>query len=391
VITFFANPVWAQDEIMNSYFEKLMAHPDVMQVLADAQEMKEMSTAALGLPDPVLILGVDNVPVDDPSYGRFLPTSKVIGFKQDIPNGSVREAQSDRQMELSAKQIILAEFTKNRLKSLFTSMLLKLEKVRTQQELAENQLVNYAELETYFKGRLESGDGVYWRFAQVDVERSLIEQQLNDLKSERIEIESALINLVGEVPDLKVYTVESEEWKNADDFYPVKIAHKDLEAQAQGVKVAESAYGSNYSIQAMYKNREEGANFKGDDWFSVQATFSVPLWYNSNQAPKKRAAQSKYNAVQYAYESAKRLWLKNIKSLESKRDATLKNIHLLVAKDKSFKELSDSVQRTYESGETSLDNLLTTKISRLSIQSQLAQKRYMHMSLISEINSYIGK
>ncbi|MFT7144198.1 MAG: cobalt-zinc-cadmium efflux system outer membrane protein [Alphaproteobacteria bacterium] len=382
---------YARDKTLDDYMNDISKHPEVLYNLSLADEYRELSTLALSLPDPSLMIGVDNMPVDDPAFDRFLPTSKIFGFKQDIPNYSLRKARSGKQKQLSKKLVVISSFAKSRLESSFIATLLRLGKVRTQQELEAKQLRNFKELDTYFKGRLESGSGVYWRLSEVDVARSLVEQNINNLNAEYKSIEAELIHLVGEVPTLKIYQIDSKDWQSVDDLYPVKIAGKNILLGGHAVQMAKSSYGSNYGVQALYKQRDEGKNFTGDDWFSVQATFTVPLWYKSNQQPKNRAALAKKQAAEQALDNVKRQWLKKMTSLESVRDAALQNVHLLVAKDKAFNEMVAAAKRTYESGETSLDNLLAAKNSRLSIQSQLAEQRYKHMSLLAEINSYIGK
>ena len=175
----------AQAETFDDYVQRLAEHPQVTQILEQGTRFKELSDGEMGLPDPNLILGVDNLPVDDPAFDRFLPTSKIIGFKQQIPSYSLRKAKSERQEKMSAKQQLIANYTMQRLEAMLTSMLASLDKVKKQEAYAQKQLKHYKELEEYFKGRLESGSGVYWRFSEVDVERSLVERTLNDLKAER--------------------------------------------------------------------------------------------------------------------------------------------------------------------------------------------------------------
>ncbi len=44
------------------------------------------------------------------------------------------------------------------------------------------------------------------------------------------------------------------------------------------IDIAEANFKPSYGIQALYKQREPENNFVGDDWLSVQASISVPLW-----------------------------------------------------------------------------------------------------------------
>jgi outer membrane protein, heavy metal efflux system len=270
----------AKAETFDDYVKRLAEHPQVTQILEQGTRFKELSDGEMGLPDPNIILGVDNLPVNDPAFDQFLPSSKVIGFKQQIPSYSLRKAKSERQEELSAKQQLIADYTMQRLKAMLTSMLASLDKVKQQEAYAKKQLEHYKSLEEYFKGRLESGSGVYWRFSEVDVERSLVESKLNDLKAERDDIEAELVRLVGEVPAIPLPNIPQVTWDNtAESVYPVLIAKEDIDIADKDVDAADAAFGPDYGVQAIYKQRESGANFRGDDWFSVQATISIPLWY----------------------------------------------------------------------------------------------------------------
>lgn len=384
-------PVNAKELTLDDYVQKLAEHPQVQQILSKSDAYKELSLGTMGLPDPIFSLGVDNVPVQSNSFDEFLPTSRTIGISQKFPSYARRKAISKQQKQISYKQKTIANFTKSSLRSMLITSITKLEKVKKQQKYANKQTKYYKDLEEFFKGRLESGSSVYWRFSQVDVERSLIEQKLNNLNAERDDIEAELIRLVGEVPMLNITMLDTKNWKNAEDLYPVQIAKEDIIIAKFGLLAAEAATRHNYSISASYKQREDGANFSGEDWFSVKATVSLPIWSKWNQTPKKRAAAAKKKSAVETYDNMKLMWIKNLTSLESKKDAALNNIQVLIEKDSALKEMIASAKRTYESGETSLEMLLDAKINHLAIKSQLAQEKFKHIALVAEINSYIGE
>lgn len=60
----------------DDYVRRLDDHPAVQAFRSDALAAKFRADGELGLPDPVVTLGVNNVPIRDPSFDRFLPTSK---------------------------------------------------------------------------------------------------------------------------------------------------------------------------------------------------------------------------------------------------------------------------------------------------------------------------
>src|SRR5210317_1269964 len=194
----------AKAETLDTYVSKLAEHPQVTQILEQSVRFNELADGEMGLPDPQVIIGVDNVPINDPAFDRFLPTSKVLGFKQQIPSYSLRKARSGKQEMLSKRQQLIADYTQKRLEAILISQLTELDKVKTLEKLAKKQLGYYRSMEDDLKGQLEAGNPVYGRFSEIDVERTDLEQRLNDLKAERVAVEEELIRLVGEVPELTI-------------------------------------------------------------------------------------------------------------------------------------------------------------------------------------------
>ena len=377
-------------ETLDHYIDKLAEHPQVTQLLQQSAYFNELSTGEMGLPDTQLIIGVDNVPVDNPEFDRFLPTSKVIGFKQSIPSYSLRKAKSGKQQSLSKRQQLVADYTRKRLEAMLVGQLAELDKVKTLKTLTSKQLSYYQPIETDLKGQLEAGLPVYARFSEIDVERAKTEQRLNDLEAEHIAIEAELIQLVGEVPNVELPKAPYMTWqREAEVLYPVAIAGQDIHVAAKAVEVADTAFNPNYGIQATYKQREASSTFSGDDWFSLQATISLPLWQRSNQQPKMRAAQAEKHRAELAYEDTERQWIKRMSVLQAERELTQSNIALLQSKSSSIKQMVQAANRNYESGSTSLETVLKAQIDELTIAAQLASQRSRYILLAAQFNSHI--
>jgi outer membrane protein, heavy metal efflux system len=382
----------AHAESFEAYVKRLSEHPQVESILAGSEALKSQAEGELGLPDPMFMIGVDNMPISDPAFDRFLPTSKVIGFSQSIPNPAAREAKSERYEQMSEKQKLMADYTNARLRFMLISKLAEYESVKTQKKLIKTQLGHYKELENTFKGHIESGRAVYQRFSEVDVERAEAERKLNDLDARLASIEAEFIRLIDNVPDIKLPEVPDMVWnKSPTALYPVMIAAKDIDIAEKGVGIADAAFLPNFGINAVYKQREDGArgSFSGDDWFSIQAQISIPLWADSNQKPKLKAAKERERSAKFAYDDVRRLWDKQMTALQSNRDAAAKNVKVLQDKDWAMKKKIDAAQRTYEAGTENLDSVLLAKIDRLNIKAQLAAVKEMHISRAAEFNSNI--
>ena len=374
------------------YVQRLGEHPQVESILAESEASKAQAQGELGLPDPMVMIGVDNVPISDPAFDRFLPTSKVIGFSQAIPNPALRGAKSEKLEQMSEKQKLMADYTNARLRFMLISKLAEYESVKTQKKLIKTQLGHYKELENTFKGQIESGRAVYQRFSEVDVERAEAERKLNDLDARLASIEAEFIRLIDNVPDIKLPEVPDMVWnKSPTALYPVMIAAEDIDIAEKGVGIADAAFLPNFGINAVYKQREDGerGSFSGDDWFSIQAQISIPLWADSNQKPKLKAAKERERSAKFAYDDVRRLWDKQMTALQSNRDAAAKNVKVLQDKDWAMKKKIDAAQRNYEAGTENLDSVLLAKIDRLNIQAQLAAVKEMHISRAAEFNSNI--
>jgi len=169
----------------------------------------------------------------------------------------------------------------------------------------------------------------------------------------------------------------------------VRIAAEDVQVATKDVDVADAAFGPTYGVQAIYKQRESGRGFSGDDWLSVQATVSIPLWATSNQKPKLRAAQAERRSAKYAYEDVRREWVGRMATLRAERDVALDNIALLQEKASALQEKTEAAERDYESGNTSLESVLETQIDALTIAAQLAEQKSRHIRLSAQFNSHI--
>lgn len=385
-------PVYAGS--LEEYIQKLSEHPQAMSILTESEATKAQAKGELGLPDPMLMIGIDNMPISDPAFDRFLPTSKVLGFSQAIPNPVLLGAKSRKFDEVSAKQQLLADYTTERLRYMFVNMLAEYENVNTQEDIIHHQLSHYKELENAFKGQLESGRSVYQRFSEIDVERAEAERKLNNLQAQKEAIRAEFFRLVDEVPEMEVPEVTAITWdKNPNTLYPVLVAAKDVDISRKDIKVADAAFLPNFGINAVYKQREDGQNrsFSGDDWFSVQAQISIPLWAAKNQIPKLQAAKTRERSAIFSYDDVSGQWVKQMTALKSSIDAASKNIKVLQDKDYAMSQKIKAVQRNYEAGTENLDSVLLAKVDRANIQMQLSDAKKEYISRAAEYNSNIAQ
>lgn len=372
------------------YQQRLWSHPTVQEILTQAQMHEALSSSELGLPDPQIILGVDNLPIEDPVFDQVLPSSKVLGFRQQIPSKQLRQTRSDMHDSLVSVHELKAQYQYQKLNAELIAHSVGLARVRQLHNIKTEQLQLYRLMEKDLRGRLEAGQAVYGRLSEIDVKRSMVSQLLNDLHGQRAVIEENLVALVLEVPSVDDLSVEQRPWtRDQGELYPVLIAAAQAQTQATRVKAAQARYRPNVGVQAIYKQREAGDRFTGEDWFSLQATISVPLWSKQNQAPQVRAAQAEHAGARAAQDQTVRYWTAQMAGMQAKIDALALNIQQLKSSVNALEQVIKTAQRHYESGRSALESVLTAQIALLDIKSEMVTQESTYKATIASFNSHI--
>ena len=377
---------------LDDYLALLDTHPKVMALLAQHEAQNHQADGAMGLPDPSLFLGVDNVPVSDPSFDRFLPTSKVIGFSQTLPGSRGRKAQRGLFLATAATSEILADHTRSRLHALFFTRLADLQRVGQQIGYEERKKEVIAELQDYYEGQIVAGEPAYQKTFTTDIELAGVEQRLNTLQAEKTLIEADLVQLVDEVPDLTPPPLIEKAWDgDPTALYPVLLASRSIAVETAQVELADSDYSPDFGLTGTYKFREDGANgsFDGEDWFSLQFRISIPLWAATNQRPKVEAARSRKKGAEFEYRETVRRWRMETTRLMGEIRASAQNIEVLKKKDEALGRNITAMERTYSTGQTSLEPVLQAELARLTLLSQIAGEQQRHVTLAEELNAHI--
>ncbi len=89
------------------YIEMLRHDPSVIKLHHQSSAYNAKAEQSLSLSNPQLVFGVDNMPVENPSFNAYLPTAKVLGFNQKFSNARAESSQvntlSSTQQELRAR------------------------------------------------------------------------------------------------------------------------------------------------------------------------------------------------------------------------------------------------------------------------------------------------
>lgn len=250
-------------------------------------------------PDPLLSLGVENLPIsggDRFSLGRDFMTMRRIGLAQEFTRGdklALRRERQVREAEIAeaGKALVLGEVLRGAGKAWLTSYYLQERSLLLQDQLAQTRQQQVVSEAAYRGGRSSLVDTLAAR-----TEVLLLEDQLQDLARQRSQARSALARWVGDAesrqalqgrPDivhthLDVGDLESHLARHPDLILQERrIALADTEA-----RLAEAGKQADWTAELSYAQR--GQAFA--DMVSVGV--SVPLqWDQARRQNRELAAR----------------------------------------------------------------------------------------------------
>lgn len=272
---------------------------------ASTKAAREMAVAAGQLPDPVLKLGVDNLPVSGPdrlSLGRDFMTMRRIGLMQELPRAEKRQlkaegfereaerAQAQRQMALATVQQGAALAW---LERYYTQAMRAL----VQQQIEETRLQEQGANIAFREGRGAQADVFAARAAQIE-----LEDRLSQIDRQARGANLMLVRWIGTdahralsgAPELK--TLRGHNGVNNPDAmlsgeelrqHPkLAVSSAALEAAETQARLAQANTKSDWTVEAAYQQR--GPAFSN----MVSIGVSIPLqWDPKNRQHRDIAAK----------------------------------------------------------------------------------------------------
>jgi outer membrane protein TolC len=330
-----AAPAFAQTSLSleSAVAEAAVRSRLVSAIESQAQAAREMAAAAGQLPDPVLKLGLNNLPIDGPdrySVTRDFMTMRSVGVMQELTRADKRSARTrraERDVELAkvTRQATIADLQRDAATAWLERSYLDSMRELLQAQIAQTELQVQA-AETLYR----SGKGSQ---AEVFAARGSVEQLRDGLAQAERQIAVATTQLgrwVGEGARLPlaarpVLTLPAwTEGALAEHLtqHPQIAAAAQQEAIADSdAAVARAARSSDWSVELMYSQR--GPAYSN----MVSINLSVPLqWDQKNRQDRELAARlagidearARREELQRAHEAEVRAMLQEWRSHEDR-------------------------------------------------------------------------
>jgi len=357
------------------------------------------------LPDPMLTLGLMNLPVNSFSFTQEPMTGKIVGLSQMFPfpgklsaiseaasvdTSIVRQEINDAVNEI--RKIVSIKYFK--LSYLRKALLYSQESKKLLEEIADVVSTKYT-VETASQQNL----------IKVQLEITNISEKIEDLKSKEKSLIAELNSLLLRDPNTKIET------KYFDDIIFLEVSVSELDSLSRiyrpflkGIayaeqkarlnqNVAQKDFYPNFTLGLQYSFREEIAATQSplDDFFSVMVGISLPLNYGGKVSSKVEEFVSMQQLYSDQYSSA-------LQNLNSNFGASVSQLESIEERIKLFEEgllpqsqlNFSSALASYQVNEVDFINVIDAQDQLFKIETNLYRLITDYLIQVAELEFLVG-
>ena len=292
-----------------------LAENNAPSLSAQDENIRAASNAAIPageLPDPKLLLGLQNYPVGGPerfSVNRDFMTMQMVGVRQDMPNSDKRKARiedADAAVERATAERKVERLNVRQATALawIRSYSIERKDALFQDFYKENRLFSDTVRARIAGGSAQPADAVTPK-----QEAAQLAEQQDDLVVQRAQARAALKRWIGpaasDTPtgNLPAWPVNTSLYAHNLHNHPELAAFAPMTREAQAkVREAESEKKSDWSWELDYQHRDR----QFGDMLSVQLSWDLPLFPGTRQNPKIAARQAQVSQLEDEREALSR-------------------------------------------------------------------------------------
>ena len=292
-----------------------LAEDNAPSLTAQAAKLEAANSTAIPageLPDPKLLLGVQNFPIGGPdrwSIDQDFMTMRMVGVMQEVPNRDKRRARVE--VAEAAVERATAESRVERLSVRQATALAWIRGYSVERKQAlfqdlfrENRLLDDAVRAQIAGGRGQAADAL-----SAKQEAAQLAEQQDELTQQRAQARAALRRWIGSAADeplagsLPQWPIDAASYSHRLPDHPALAAFAPMTREAEAkVREAVAEKQSDWSWELDYQRR--GREF--GDMASVQFSFDLPLFPDSRQNPKIAAKHAELNQLEAERETLAR-------------------------------------------------------------------------------------
>jgi cobalt-zinc-cadmium efflux system outer membrane protein len=288
--------------------EALQNNPEILAAKQKWEVFRERVPQARALPDPMLGLGITNLPTNF-SFRDEDMTMKEISISQMFPFYGKRKLMGEMaQNEAEAFSNEIQEKINRIIKEVKAAYYELSHVYRTTEVVQRNKRI----LEDFAKiaeTRYAVGEGIQQDVLKAHVEISKMVDELIMLEQRRRALEAKLIALLNRPPESpigkpeevafrKLAVTAEELQKTALDINPtLKAMKKMIEAKEKAYDLAKREYYPDFTFKFAYGQRDNAPDMKRRDMLTGMMELNIPIFYKTKQ--DRKVAETKADVLSW--------------------------------------------------------------------------------------------
>lgn len=316
--------------------ESLKNNPELAAARHNIEALSYRPDQAAALPNPMLSLGLMNVPTDSFSFDDEAMTQKTIGVTQRFPWTGKRQLKR----EMAEKDVLKGKFA---LKNLELKLVLEVKRSYFQLFM-KNRAIEITEknrrLLKEFVGIAETkysvGKGIQQDVLKAQVELSRMRGRLITLEEERDTLKARLNSLMNHLPQDQIGDPAELELTEinpnlemvqqlAEESHPMlKAMEASVEGKRRGNLLARKGHKPDIDLSMQYGQRDDGPMGDRPDFVSAMVKFSIPIWRGAKEDKKVLETSARVNQSEKEYDRIRNILFYEAarikEALESRRE-----------------------------------------------------------------------
>ncbi len=384
--------------------EALNKNPDVIAAWSKWAVLQERPPQAGALDDPMLGLGILNLPTNNFSFRDEDMTMKEISVTQRLPYPGKRSLRSEVAQKEAEAALSDYEEAKNKISREVKIAFYDLFYVNKAIEVTEKNREILKLLNQIAETKYSVGEGIHTDVFKSQLELTKMIDELIMLNQNKRSLKSKLNTLLhrpafaplgepGEIV-LEKFSADPEELvKAAAEKRPsLQSAKRTIERNEVNLRLAVRDYYPDFDVRLAYGQRDDGPNGRRADMVSAVVAFNIPLWYKSKQERKVAESQKDIQAAkdQLAAINNEIRFMVSEKLTDIERAE--KQIELLKTGIIPLATLSlDSAISSYRVNKVDFITMMDTLMTLFRYETQYYRLVSEHRKNVAEIETAVGK
>src|SRR5574338_957663 len=377
------------DSLIN---QALLVSPKLKMLKAKYNASESRIEVNSNLTDPMLSVGLMNLPTNSFSFSQEPMTGLIAGLSQAFPFpgklGSVADV-AEKDAEIVTKEISDSE---NEIKKIISQNYWELVFVRKAIDVANESKILLKDIAEVVRANYSVSKASQQNLLKVELEITNITDRSEEMKSK----ENSLVSMINaqllrdaqsfiytnDLPSIEYLKITQNKLDSlAKSYRPFLEGIQLAKQKAELMKdLAEYDYYPNFNLSLQYSFRDkiEKTNMPLDDFFSVMVGLSIPLNYGGKVTAKVEEAEAMQNMYEEQYQAS-------LQMLNGTFGSSIAKLNTLQERIKLIEEaLLPQAQQTYSASLSSYQVAQIDFINVVDAQNKLYQVETNLYSLKSE-------